>query len=110
MNIHKKINQLKEYGLSYAHIQASEKPVYYIEKYNRVMVTPHDNISPMYDADSSYDIMAVETFDLARLTEGDIDLIVKALHFYSRSRNPEVEHLRREYEIMRIMHGEPPPS
>jgi len=111
MDINKAISHLREYGLEYAEIQVSDKPMYYVERYHKISVTPSDSTYPsFYGRDSSYDITAVETFNLEKLTENNINLILRALHFYSKSRNPVVENLRREYEIMRIMHGESPPN
>lgn len=45
----------------------------------------------------------IDTYSIEMLSEEDIDHILKALHYYSKSTNPQVDELRNEYFVMRKM-------
>lgn len=100
INIKEKLNN---FGMKFANIGIS-RPVYDFKTclYNDFNSCDYTG-SDMY---LKYD--QVETFKIEMLTEDDLKIIIEALQFYSKSTNPQVEEMRREYMIMRRMIEENP--
>lgn len=86
--------KLKDFGMKFATIGIS-RPMYVVED---TFKTYNYN-----GTDDHLKYNQVETFKIEMLTEEDLHIIINALHFYSKSKNPQVEEMRREFMIMRRM-------
>ena len=90
--------KLKDFGMKFANIGIS-RPVHDFKacQYNDF------NSNDYTGSDMYLKYGQVETFKIEMLTEEDLHIIINALHFYSKSKNPQVEEMRRELMIMRRM-------
>lgn len=90
--------KLNNFGMKFANI-GSSRPVYDFKicQYNDFKSNDYTG------SDVHINYGKVETFKIEMLTEDDLKIIIEALQFYSKSTNPQVEEMRREYMIMRRM-------
>ena len=99
INIKEKLNN---FGMKFANI-GSSRPVY-----DKICQYNYFKSNDYTCSDVHINYSKVETFKIEMLTEDDLKIIIEALQFYSKSTNPQVEEMRREYMIMRRMIEENP--
>ena len=91
-DISKKLNS---YGMKFANIGISKD-------FHTYTVPPGD-FGMGEDMCPSCQYNQVNTYKIDFLRDEDLSLILDALHFYSKSKNPKIEELRIEYIVMRKM-------